>query len=291
MFLPNRGEIKDLNDETRKNATGSFIQLADGVTHYELGGNESNEVAILIHGFSVPYFIYDPTFKFLTESSFRVLRYDLFGRGFSDRPASRYDIRLFVDQLSGLLDALRFTRPVSLIGLSLGGIIAATFTVQHPERVNKLVLIDPAGAKPISLSPVLRIAKQPIVAETILALVGSEVLIKSFAKDFFDPALVDHFMSQYKVQMEFKGFQRAILSTIRHGMLGSFIDTYKALGKMDKRVMLLWGRDDMTVPFEHSFDLRAAMPSVEFHAFENCGHIPHYEKPDQVNPLLLEFLR
>ncbi|HEU0294448.1 MAG TPA: alpha/beta hydrolase [Anaerolineales bacterium] len=286
-----RDEIKELNDETRRTADGSFIQLPDGVTHYELGGNESGAVVVLIHGFSVPYFIYDPTFKFLTESGFRVLRYDLFGRGFSDRPASRYNIDLFVNQLHTLLDGLRFTRPVSLIGLSLGGIIASTFAVHHPDRVNKLVLIDSAGARPISFTLMQRVAKLPLVAETILSLVRSGALIKSASKDFFDPALVDHFMSRYMVQLEYRGFRRAILSTIRHGMLGSFIGTYKALGKMDKRVMLLWGRDDMTVPFEHSFDLRAAMPNVEFHAFENSGHIPHYEKPDEVNPRLLKFLR
>jgi len=45
------------------------------------------------------------------------------------------------------------------------------------------------------------------------------------------------------------------------------------------------------VPFEQSDDLRAAIPHVQFHAFENCGHIPHYEKPEVVNPILLEFLR
>ena len=291
MNFAYRDEKKELNDETRQNAPGAFMQLADGVTHYELGGNESGELVVLIHGFSVPYFVYDPTFKFLTESGFRVLRYDLFGRGFSDRPATRYNIDLFVDQLTGLLDALRLTRPVNLIGLSLGGPIAATFTLQHPERVNKLVLIDPAGARPISLSPVYRVAKLPIVAETILSLVSSEAIIKSAAKDFFDPALVEHFMSKYKVQLEYKGFKHAILSTVRHGMLGSFINAYTTLGKMDKRVMLLWGRDDMTVPFGHSHALRAVLPNVEFHDFENCGHIPHYEKPDEVNPLLLEFLR
>jgi len=291
MNFAYRDEKKELNDETRQNAPGAFMQLADGVTHYELGGNESGELVVLIHGFSVPYFIYDPTFKFLTESGFRVLRYDLFGRGFSDRPATRYSIDLFVDQLTGLLEALRLTRPVNLIGLSLGGPIAATFTLQHPERVNKLVLIDPAGARPISLSPVYRVAKLPIVAETILSLVSSEAIIKSAAKDFFDPALVEHFMSKYKVQLEYKGFKHAVLSTVRHGMLGSFINAYTTLGKMDKRVMLLWGRDDMTVPFEHSHALRAVLPNVEFHDFENCGHIPHYEKPDEVNPLLLEFLR
>ena len=286
-----RDETRELNDETRKNAAGSHIQLAGGVTHYELGGDEAGKVVVLIHGFSVPYFIYDPTFKFLTESGFRVLRYDLFGRGFSDRPVARYDIDLFVNQLTALLDALRFTRPVNLIGLSMGGLIAATFTLRHPERVDRLVLIDPAGARAISLPPMIRLMTLPLVAETILSLVRSEVLVKNASKDFFDPAMVDHFMSQYRVQLEFKGFKRAILATIRHGILGSSIHMYEKLGKLDKKVMLLWGRQDMTVPFEHSVDLCAVMPQVEFHAFENCGHIPHYEKPDEANPLLLKFLR
>ena len=291
MPFPARGETKELNAKNRRIADGSFIQTPGGVTHYELGRNESGEAVVLIHGFSVPYFIFDPTYKFLTESGFRVLRYDLFGRGFSDRPAARYDIQLFLNQLTGLLDALRFTRPVSLIGLSLGGIIASTFTVKYPERVNKLVLIDPAGARPIPFSRMQRLALLPLVAETILSLARSETLIKSASKDFFDPVLVDHFMSRYKVQLEYRGFRRAILSTIRDGMLGSFIDTYTALGRIDKKVMLLWGRNDMTVPFEHSQDLRAVLRHVEFHVFENCGHIPHYEKPAEVNPLLLKFLR
>src|SRR5258706_14425412 len=117
-----RDEIKELNNETRKFAGGSFIQLANGITHYELDGNESGEVVVLVHGFSVPYFIYDPPFKFLTESGFRVLRYDLFGRGFSDRPHCDYNLDLFVNQLADLLDAFRFTRPVNLIGLSMGGL-------------------------------------------------------------------------------------------------------------------------------------------------------------------------
>ncbi len=299
MNFPYRVETKELNDTTRKNAAGSFIQLTDGVTHYELGGNESGDAVVLIHGFSVPYFIYDPTFKFLTESGFRVLRYDLYGRGFSDRPTGRYDIELFVNQLTQLLDALGLTltatsagsRAVNLIGLSMGGLIASTFAVRHPDRVKKLVLIDPAGARSISLPPMIKLMTLPIVAEIILSLVPTETLIKSGSKDIFDPAHVEHFMSQYRVQLEYRGFRRAILSTIRNGILGSSIDIYERLGKMDKKVMLLWGHEDMTVPFEHSSALRAAIPQVEFHAFDHCGHIPHYEKPDEVNPLLLKFLR
>ncbi len=291
MLFPYCDETKELNDVTRKSASGSFVQLSNGITHYELGGNESGDVVVLAHGFSVPYFIYDPTFEFLTQSGFRVVRYDLFGRGFSDRPRARYNLDLFVKQLADLLDALRFTSSVSLIGLSMGGPIASTFTLRHPERVDKLVLIDPTGARPITLTPMLKVAKIPFVAESILGLVGSDRLVQSIADDFFDPAFVEHFLSKYKVQLQYKGFRRAILSTIRNNMLGSFMDIYQGLGKMDKQVLLFWGRNDNTVPFEHSHNLRAALPNAQFHVIENCGHIPHYEKPEEVNPILLEFLR
>ena len=284
-------ETRQLDDEARKSAGGSFVRLPDGVAHYELSNPGNEEVVVLVHGFSVPYFIFDPTFDFLTQSGFRTLRYDLFGRGFSDRPRLRYNIDLFVQQLADLLDALRLTRPVNLIGLSMGGPITAAFTSRHPGRVKSLTLIDPAGARPISLTPTLKAMKLPGIAEAIFGLVGSESLLKSAAKDFFDPELVGHFVERYKVQMQYKGFKRAILSSVRNDMLGSFIEAYKAVGSMGKPVLLVWGRNDTTVPFVHSDDLRAAMPGAEFHVIENCGHIPHYEKPGEFNPILLEFLK
>lgn len=303
MHLPNRGETRELNEAARQSAGGSFIRLPDGITHYELGGNDPPlhlgegdpkgwvRDVVLVHGFSVPYYIYDPTFEFLTNSGFRVLRYDLFGRGFSDRPRARYNIDLFVRQLTDLLDALRFTRPVNLVGLSMGGPITATFTARRPERVHSLTLIDPAGARSIALTPLVRVVKLPFIAEAILSLVGSESIVESNAKDFYDPNLVEQFKERYRIQMQYKGFLRAILSSMRNGMLDSFINTYEQVGKMGKPVLLFWGRNDETVPFEHSHNLRTAIPNVEFHVIENCGHIPHYEKPDEVNPILSEFLR
>ncbi|HNS59443.1 MAG TPA: alpha/beta hydrolase [Anaerolineales bacterium] len=291
MLFPVRNETKEMNADARNSAGGSFIQLPGGITHYETGGNESSEIVVLAHGFSVPYFIYDPTFESLSHSGFRVIRYDLFGRGYSDRPQAKYDIDFFVTQLADLLDVLRISSPVSLVGLSMGGPIASTFAVRHPERIRNLVLIDPAGAKPISTSPLLWVAKLPQVAEAVLRLVGSDFMVESIADDFFDPALVAHFQERYRVQMQYKGFMYAILSTIRNGMFSSFLDAYRQLGAMETRVLLFWGRNDKTVPFEHSALLREAIPNLEFHAIEGCGHLPHYEKPEQVNPILLEFLR
>ncbi|RPI93302.1 MAG: alpha/beta hydrolase [Chloroflexi bacterium] len=285
-----RDETKELNELTRQEASGSFIQLSDGFTHYELGNPKADETVLLVHGFSVPYFVYDTTFEFLTQSGFRVVRYDLFGRGFSDRPDTQYNIDLFVRQLGDLLDALRFPRPVSLVGLSTGGPITAAFTARFPERVSKLVLIDPIGAKPLPFAPLLKVAAMPFVGEALLRLVRSDGMAMKIAP-LFNRELVKEFQSRYIVQMKYKGFRRAILSTIRNHTLDSCLDVYECIGKMDKPVLLFWGRNDPTVPLKHSDILRRAMPGMEFRVIENCGHAPHHEKPDEVNPILLQFLQ
>lgn len=289
MPFPYLDETKELNESTRKETDGSFITLTDGVTHYELGGPENGKPVVLVHGFSVPYFIFDPTFEFLTNAGFCVLRYDLIGRGFSDRPSVAYDIHLFVRQLKDLLDALEF-KQVNLIGLSMGGPITASFISQYPHYVSKHVLIDPAGAKRITLSWLLEATKLPIFGELALGLFGSGNMVKNIASDLFDSKLVGRFQSQYKIQMQYKGFKRAILSTMRNNMLESFYEIYIRVGKLQKPTLLLWGRNDATVPFENSRMILKALPHAEFHPMENCGHIPHYEKPELINPILLEFL-
>lgn len=289
MPFPFLDETKELNESTRKEAGGSFIALTDGVTHFELGGAENGTPVVLVHGFSVPYFIFDPTFEFLVKSGFRVLRYDLIGRGFSDKPRVAYNIHLFTRQLKDLVDALKLQR-VNLVGLSMGGPITASFINQYPDYVSRHVLIDPAGAKQVSLSWLLKAAKLPIVGELALGLFGSGNMVKGIASDLFDPKLVEHFQSQYKIQMQFKGFKRAILSTMRNGMLESFHETYEQVGLLKIPTLLFWGKNDTTTPFENSGIILNALPHAEFHAVENCGHIPHYEMPEIVNPILLEFL-
>jgi pimeloyl-ACP methyl ester carboxylesterase len=306
---------KELNEAARYSAPGSFVALSDGWTHYELGGTRPHPQplsrkrergvnppppsgeglgvranVVLVHGFSVPYFIWDPTFDFLAAHGFRVLRYDLFGRGYSDRPKLRYDIDLFCKQLRELTDTLGLER-FHLVGLSLGGPISATFTARYPERVQKLALIDPAGAQRISPWSVIRESIAYRVAGALRGLPGRKRVGGDAEFEFYDAIRDRSFVEKYTVQLQYKGFLRALLSTIRNDMLADFTGTYRKVGELGIPTLLFWGRNDQTVPFAHSDLIRAAIPQIEFHTFERCGHIPQYEKAEEANPLLLEFLR
>jgi len=91
--------------------------------------------------------------------------------------------------------------------------------------------------------------------------------------------------------MEYTGFRRAILSTIRNMVEIDAIAEYEALDKQGIPIMLIWGREDQTIATSDIEIVRTAIPGVEFQSVDEAGHLPHYEQPDTVNPLLIEFLR
>jgi pimeloyl-ACP methyl ester carboxylesterase len=288
--FPMRGEQEVLTTTIRSRLDGAFIQLPDGVVHYELAGPQEAPTVVLVHGFSVPYFIWDPTFEALIAAGFRVLRYDLYGRGYSDRPHIKYHLDLFDRQLMNLLSGLGIARCRAVAGLSMGGIIASNFAVRHAEKLDKLVLVDPAGF-PMDAPLILRMLMLPGLGDLFFSLAGSRRIEQMLSRDFYDPKLVEKFIELYRPPMRYKGFKRAILSTIRSGMLEGGVEVYTQLGKMkDQPVLLFWGEDDRTVPFEFSKTLLECVPQVEFHPISGTGHVPHYEKNTEVNPILIEFL-
>ncbi len=285
------GESKSLNEFTRAILPGDFIKLRDGVTHFELKGPKDGQTVILVHGFSVPSYIWDPTFNALLKAGLRVLRYDLFGRGTSDRPKIPYDPDLFDRQLSDLIQVLDIELPVDLIGLSMGGAVVITFCDRHPELVRNLVLIDPVGGHPISLTPILKLILVPGLGELLLGWFGSQSLLKGMAEDFFKPDNICNFLERYKVQMTYRGFKRALIRTLRADMLGDFTAIYRRVGSQNRAKLLIWGREDQTIPIAHSQIILDSMPGTIFHVVENAGHIPHYECPEIVNSLILSFLQ
>jgi pimeloyl-ACP methyl ester carboxylesterase len=289
LEFPFLGENQKLNSDGRLKLPGRFTLLEDGFTHYEVNGPEDGKRIVLVHGFSVPYFIWDPTFEFLAQAGYRVLRYDLFGRGFSDRPRTNYDEKLFERQLVGLLDSLGWNSAVNVFGLSMGAIIAANLANDYPGRVDKLVFIDPAGFE-LDFPLIVRVILLPGFGEVLFSLLGSGVLLRSMASYIYDPRLVDRFLERYKLQMVYKGFKRAILSTMRSDILGYQEDLYRSTGLKIRDILLIWGKEDKIVPFRHSQTLLEIIPHVQFHPIDDVGHIPHYEKAEVVNQILQDFL-
>jgi len=280
-------EREEITDAVRRKATGSFVHLSDGLTHYELAGTESGRTVVLIHGFSVPYYLWDHTFDPVVKAGFRVLRYDLYGRGFSDRPHVHYNADLYDRQLLELLTALHLETPVELVGSSMGGPIAVTFAARHPERVRALALLDP-GHWPGEPMPWQ--ISTPVVGEYWACVQLVPSLPDGQKGDFRHPERYPDYFAKYAEQMRYKGFRRALLSTLRDYLTFNVRADFRRVGESHKPVFLLWGKLDKDVPFEVSKDVLGEIPQAEFHPMEDAAHVGFYESPDEVNPMLVEFL-
>jgi pimeloyl-ACP methyl ester carboxylesterase len=263
--------------------------LTDGTVHYEIAGPSTGQVIVLVHGFSVPYYIWDPTFKALVKAGFQALRYDLYGRGYSDRPDTIYDKDLFDRQLEELLSVLEIKELVDVVGLSMGGAISAEFVARHPRIVRRLCLIDPVGL-PMKQSFTTRLVKLPMIGEWVMSLLGDKVLLAGQENDFQEAEELAEYLQRYREQMQYVGFKRALLSTIRSGIVTGATEAYERVGRLEHSVMLIWGREDMDAPFELNEKIRKLIPQIEFQPIDEAGHLPHYERPEVVNPLLVEFL-
>lgn len=276
---------------TRADAPPSVVDLADGFVHYELSGPvlPDRPVVVLVHGASGSQFIWDSTFTSLTAAGFTVLRYDLYGRGFSERPNVRYDLDLFDRQLVGLLDALAIEGPVDIVGTSMGGMVAATFADRHPERIRRLVLIGPLGF-PMVHHAGEGLLRVPLLGDVVFQAFGKRTLIRHNLAYLHEPANHPAFLPAYKRQFAFRGYLAAFLSTIRHVPLEDLSAVYGRVGASNVPVLLIWGREDRTVSFEQSTTARRLMPAAEFFPVERAAHLPQYERPDVVNPRLQEFL-
>lgn len=278
-------ERQDLDGQARLGAPGSFAELTHGHVHYQLAGPGDGPVVVLVHGFSVPSFVWDPTFEKLVSEGFRVLRYDLYGRGFSDRPDVAYDRTLYSEQLRELLNVLGVDSPVDLVGLSMGGPVIASFTDSHPDKVASLVFVDPFVG-PVDAG----VLAVPGLGDYLAIVFVAKTLPERLAEDFYRPEKVPDWEERFCVQMRYRGFRRALLRSLREFMADDFSGLYTEVGRLGKPTLVVWGRHDRTVPFAHSDSVAGALGARLF-VVDEAGHTPHLERPEFFESELVSFLR
>lgn len=285
------GRRPELTSGARQGLPGSFVELSAGVTHYELRGEAGGENVVLIHGNAAPSVTWDRTIGDLSAAGFRVLRYDLFGHGSSDRPKlPTYDRHLYNAQLTELLRALDISDPVLVVGTSQGGSIGACFASEHPGRVKKFALLAPfVDDLPSPRGLALRLVRTPVVGEALMGLM-SDGKLADLSDAVVGTETTSLLASQVLEQFRFRGKRRAMLANLRGDALRDATACYRGVKEQGIPVLLTWGDSDQKVSKESMARLRDLMPGIEYHELGAAGHLAHHEFPERVNPLLVRFL-
>ncbi|MBQ7595221.1 MAG: alpha/beta hydrolase [Clostridia bacterium] len=276
----------ELTDEEKKKYSGSFIKLPCGETHYEIKG--SGEPIVLVHGFATPYFIYDKIFVFFVEKGYKVLRYDLLGRGLSERVKGRYTPELFARQLKELSDELIKEDKFILMGTSMGGAVTAAFTAMNPERVKKIFWLAPAG---MNFNPPLymKIANIPPLGELMFKIAGGKILLVNSCKELiYHREERDYYLEKFAECARYKGFFRATLSSMRHTLMKNdkTVGYYKRVSAAKIPACALWGTADKTMPYYQSEQLKQIFPDIHFYTYEGSGHIFLFDEGEKTCSIL-----
>ncbi|MFD4196843.1 alpha/beta fold hydrolase [Amycolatopsis thermoflava] len=280
-------EDRLLDAATRRTLRGSFADLSDGVTHYELAGPEDGELVVLVGGITIPLFYWDELAARLHARGLRTLACSAYGRGCSDRVQGRYDEVLFVRQLTELTAALGLAGPHHVVGTSMGALVAMAYANQRPEAVATLTIVGPAGLGERPLPQ--RLLRNDVVAGFVARRFGRKLLEDHLGHNVRDPGLSGRLVAMVRDAYRFEGSLYAFFQTLQDFPLYERQDLFRSTGELGLPVQLVWGDDDQVTPITNLDTVRELLRPRQTHVITECGHMAPYERPDDVGDLLTSF--
>ena len=270
-----------------KHAAGRFIDLAGRRTHYIERGE--GRPVVLLHGFNMDQHTWIKNLDALADH-FKVYAPDLWGQGYSTRGSRAYGYDLFEEQIRLFLDALDIPS-ASLVGHSMGGGTAIVFALRNPERVEKLVLVDSTGI-PTRLPFRSKVFRLKGVAEFLLSL-GTDRIRRMNLEDIW---IHDRGSLTEEVYKDFTRYQKieesteALLAILRADFFNTLEDEVRELGKLSIPTMIIWGRQDASLPVSNAEQMHRSIPGSRLEILENAGHLANFDQAAAFNELVIHFL-
>lgn len=287
-YFTARGESNRLDDSSRKSLRGSFVQLSDGVTHFELKGPAGGQLVVLVPGLTVPLFYWDSLVRELNGYGFRTLAYSAYGRGYSDRVEASYDYALFVRQLRDLIHTLELDGPRHVVGASMGALIAMAWVQEQPSLATSLTLVGPAGLEH-QLPPLVRLLRFNTFAHYFGRFLGQRLLRAHLANEVESSERAEVLSEMVLDAYTYEGSIYALFSTLQSFNLTRQHDLYRKTRLSSVPVHLLWGSGDHVTPIDKFDEARALLQPAKSFSFADCGHMPPFELPEEVGKHMVSF--
>jgi pimeloyl-ACP methyl ester carboxylesterase len=273
----------------------AFVSVAGRRTRVRVEGNSQNPPVLLLHGVSRSMEDWGPQYPRLSGNH-RLIALDLPGSGFSSRHPERTSLLSLAEAVLETLDALEETRPVNVVGNSLGGAVALQLLGLSPERVASLVLVNSAGFGDEVALP-LRLMTVPGLGELLTGRPHRVAALISERLPFADPALVtrarvDHALEIARQPDTGKVLLETVreLASIRAVRRGWRTELFARATVHPRPTLVIWGDRDRVLPAHHLEEAKRLLPHAQTQLFTGIGHAPQIECPDEFAALVLAFL-
>ena len=266
-------------------ATPSKFMSLNGMNiHYRDQGEGA--VIVLIHGTGASLHTWEDWTQDLIKD-YRVIRLDLPAYGLTGQdPQKRYSAKDYVDLLDAFLTELNVDK-FNLAGNSLGGLVSWLYASYHPDKIEKLVLLNPSGF-PFKETPmVIKLAKTPIINNFIRYVTPRSFIEKNIREVYYDETLIkEATIDRYHDLTQYSGNREAFIDR-------AYIereDYTKRLGLVKSTTLILWGENDEWIPVSDALKFESALPNASVIIMPKTGHVPMEEKPKESVSIVKDFL-
>jgi pimeloyl-ACP methyl ester carboxylesterase len=267
-----------------------FVALGGMNVHYRDEGPAGDTIPIvLLHGTSSSLLTWDACTKEWSKEH-RVIRMDLPGFGLTGpNPEQDYSIESYAAFVNSFLQKRNVTQ-CYLAGNSLGGLIAFHFAATYPDKVRKVILIDPAGY-PIQNakgSLAFTLGRIPVL-KNILTIITPTFIVRKSLEDVYGNKnlITDVLVEQYRDMACREGNRDALLVRLSMDQAG---DT-TLVSKLNMPTLVIWGTLDQLIPLDNAYKFQRDLPMDTLAILQGVGHVPMEETPELVIPLVSRFIK
>jgi 2-hydroxymuconate-semialdehyde hydrolase len=269
----------------------NYVDVRGSRIRYASSGDPAAPPVVQLHGIGRSLEDWLPQHPLLSPDH-RVISLDMPGFGLSQRLPEPATLGSLADGVWATLDALGETRPVHLMGNSLGGAVSMRMLVGSPGRVSSLTLVNSAGfGREVTFA--LRVLAVPFLGRPLLGRIDPRTARRIERSLFADRSLVTDERVRMAVQIAQQPDFAAVYLEIARA-LGGFrgiaprwrSSLLADLAAVPKPTLIVWGERDLILPATHLTAARAALPHAQSHLFRNTGHMPQLERPKEFAALV-----
>ena len=171
----------------------------------------------------------------------------------------------------------------------MGGANVVDYAASHPEQIQQLILIAPAGYMDDPDSSAL--ATKPIIGEWLATVFGNQYAGTAIQNEIEEGLAPKDMYEKFQKQAAFKGYTASLLSTRRHYPMHDLAHRYKIVGKAGIPVLAIWGTADEVVPYSGAAEMAADVPQLKLEAIEDGNHNIAYAQAQLVANKILGALQ
>ena len=298
LYLPYWLKTKDLKKIEAKDlpSEGGWANLSNGNIYFRWHKpkEKNGQSIIMVHGFSTPSFVWNGLLTGLLNQGYSVLVYDHYGRGFSERPRTKYSLDFYVETLKELISHQNIEEKIHLVGYSMGGPIIGGFAEKYSDQVKSLSFIAPAGFGKVQPSfPFFM--KIPGVIEWSMHVLADRFYgsaISSETTHSSDPLSINEkeFQQLFSFQMQFKGFRESLASTMRNFNLFDAREMFEKVAAKNIPSIAIWGDNDGVVSYRGADTYSEIFQDGKVITIKDGTHDITYRQPSDVLNAIENFL-